>query len=142
MLYLCAFIDRSNMGNARILGLQKDLSLGCYKFNEVLTAFFAAYIAFEMNFVPPFPNLKDTTDYHAAPSPSNIMCKIIGSRFWLGFFPIGFGLITMCIAFVESFPGIVVARILLGAFESGILPGLIFAFSRYYRRGGIVTRIG
>jgi hypothetical protein len=62
LLYLCAFIDRSNMGNARILGLQKDLSLGGYKFNEALTAFFVAYIAFEMNFVPPFPNLKDTTD--------------------------------------------------------------------------------
>jgi MFS family permease len=70
------------------------------------------------------------------------MCKIIGSRFWLGFLPISFGLITMCIAFVESSPGLVVARVLLGAFESGILPGLIFAFSRYYRRGGIATRIG
>jgi MFS family permease len=70
------------------------------------------------------------------------MCKIIGSRFWLGFLPIGFGLITMCIAFVESFPGLVVARVLLGVFESGILPGLIFAFSRYYRRRGIATRIG
>lgn len=70
------------------------------------------------------------------------MCKIVGSRFWLGFLSIGFGLITMCIAFVESFPGLVVTRVLLGAFESGILPGLIFAFSRYYRRGGIATRIG
>lgn len=50
------------MGNARILGLQKDLSLGGYKFNEALTAFFVAYIAIEMNFVPLFPNLKDTTD--------------------------------------------------------------------------------
>lgn len=62
MLYLCAFIDRSNIGNARILGLQKDLSLGGFKINEALTAFFVAYIAFEMYIVLSFPNLKDTTD--------------------------------------------------------------------------------
>lgn len=48
ILYLCAFIDRSNMGNSRILGMEHDLKLFGYRFNIALTTFFITYIAFQM----------------------------------------------------------------------------------------------
>lgn len=48
LLYFSAFIDRSNMGNARILGLEKDIDLSGNRFNIALTAFFVTYIIFDM----------------------------------------------------------------------------------------------
>lgn len=48
LIYLMAFIDRTNMGNARILGMQEDLKLVGYRFNIALTAFFVTYVLFEM----------------------------------------------------------------------------------------------
>jgi MFS family permease len=71
-----------------------------------------------------------------------MMCKRVGSRWWLGTLTTGFGLITMCIAFVESFETLVVTRVLLGVFEAGILPGIVFTFSQYYKRHEIATRLG
>lgn len=38
-IWLCAFIDRSNIGNARIDGLTQDLSLTGNKFNIALGIF-------------------------------------------------------------------------------------------------------
>lgn len=48
----------------------------------------------------------------------------------------------MCIAFVQSFGGLVIVRALLGLFESGLLPGVMLTLGRYYRRHEIATRIG
>lgn len=48
----------------------------------------------------------------------------------------------MCIAFVQSFGGLVLVRALLGLFESGLLPGVMLTLGRYYRRHEIATRIG
>lgn len=48
LLYFSAFIDRSNMGNARILGLEDDINLTGNRFNIALTAFFVTYILFDM----------------------------------------------------------------------------------------------
>jgi len=48
----------------------------------------------------------------------------------------------MCIAFVQSFATLVVVRLLLGLFEAGIIPGLLFAFSKHYCRHELVTRVG
>lgn len=69
-------------------------------------------------------------------------CKKLGPRIWLPFLCGSFGLITMCIAFTQTFGGIVVVRTLLGVFESGLLPGVMLTLGRYYRRNEIATRIG
>ncbi|KAJ9666028.1 hypothetical protein H2201_003940 [Coniosporium apollinis] len=110
------------MGNARILGMQEDLKLVGYRFNIALTAFFVTYVLFEI--------------------PANILCKKFGPRYWLSFLTFGFGLITMCIAFTQSFQTLIVTRVLLGVFEAGILPGIIFTFSKFYRRYEITFRVG
>ena len=44
LLYLLCFIDRANVGNARIQGMEKDLGLEGYKFNWALTIFYFTYI--------------------------------------------------------------------------------------------------
>jgi hypothetical protein len=48
LLYLFCFIDRANIGNARLAGLEKDLKLTGYDYNSVLSIFYISYIIFEV----------------------------------------------------------------------------------------------
>ncbi|KAI9493779.1 major facilitator superfamily domain-containing protein [Zychaea mexicana] len=122
LIYLMAFIDRSNMGNARVLGMEEDLELTGVRFNITLTAFFITYVLFEV--------------------PTNIMCKKFGPRIWLSIITCSFGLLTMCIAFCTNFAGITAARAILGIAEAGIMPGISYMLSTFYRRHELVTRVG
>jgi hypothetical protein len=63
LLYLLSFIDRGNIGNAKIEGLAEDLKLTGGQYNWCLTAFFLTYCAFE--------------------PPSNIILKRIRPSIWL-----------------------------------------------------------
>ncbi|KAI8149351.1 major facilitator superfamily domain-containing protein [Fennellomyces sp. T-0311] len=122
LIYLMAFIDRSNMGNAKVLGMEEDLELTGVRFNITLTAFFITYVLFEV--------------------PTNILCKKFGPRIWLSLITVSFGLLTMCIAFCTNFAGITVARAILGIAEAGIMPGISYMLSTFYRRHELVTRVG
>lgn len=44
---MLAFLDRSNIGNARIAGMAKDLKLVGEKYDWLLTMFYITYIIFE-----------------------------------------------------------------------------------------------
>ncbi|KAK9588205.1 High-affinity nicotinic acid transporter [Aspergillus fumigatus] len=48
VMYLLAFLDRVNISNAAILGLQKDLNIENTKYNTALTIFFVPYVLFEI----------------------------------------------------------------------------------------------
>jgi hypothetical protein len=48
-LWLLAFIDRSNIGNARIDGLADDLHLDANKFNIALAVFYVPYICVDVS---------------------------------------------------------------------------------------------
>lgn len=45
VLFLCSFIDRTNVGNAKILGLQADIHLTDHQYAIGLCVFYATYIA-------------------------------------------------------------------------------------------------
>jgi sugar phosphate permease len=47
ILYLLAFLDRANIGNAKVAGLAHDLHLTTAQFNATLTIFFVSYSVFE-----------------------------------------------------------------------------------------------
>jgi sugar phosphate permease len=47
LLYLLAFLDRTNIGNAKIAGMTKDLGLSTSSYNATLTIFFVSYAVFE-----------------------------------------------------------------------------------------------
>lgn len=48
LLYLLAFLDRGNIGNANIEGLSKTLKLTGPEYNWCLTVFFFTYCVFEV----------------------------------------------------------------------------------------------
>ncbi|KAK0648211.1 major facilitator superfamily domain-containing protein [Cercophora newfieldiana] len=116
ILYLLAFLDRVNVGNARAFNLQKDLGLDPLgtQFNTVLTIFFIPYIIFEI--------------------PSNIYLKRFSPRIWLSVCCIGFGLVTMLQGFTQNYGGILATRFFLGVFECGMFPGCFYLISMWYKR--------
>jgi adenylosuccinate synthase len=56
------------------------------------------------------------------PVPSNILLKKIGPKYYLPLLVVGFGLVSLCTAFVKSFSGLLAARAILGVFEGGVMP--------------------
>ncbi|KAG6004393.1 hypothetical protein E4U21_001113 [Claviceps maximensis] len=121
LLYLLSFIDRSNIGNAKIAGLDKDLDLHGFDYNAALSVFYVSYIIFEI--------------------PSNILCKYIGPGWFIPATMLGFGILTICNAFVTNFSTLCAVRFLLGIFEAGMMPSLVFWLSRWYRQNELTFRV-
>lgn len=44
LLFLCSFLDRTNVGNAKIYGLEKDLNINDQQYDIGLTVFYLTYI--------------------------------------------------------------------------------------------------
>lgn len=123
LLYMLCFLDRINIGNARIQGLGKDLELDVgVRFNWALSIFYIVYLLVEV--------------------PSNVILKRVGGRFYLPFLVCGFGLVSLCTAFVRNFEGLMVARVFLGIFEGGAMPGMAFFLSCFYKRNELLFRMG
>lgn len=52
-----------------------------------------------------------------------------------------FGILTVCFAFVRDLKTACGVRFLLGVFESGLLPGVAYYLSRWYRRSELAFRL-
>jgi MFS family permease len=103
VLFLCSFLDRTNVGNAKILGLEKDIGVTNSQYANGLAIFFAFYIAAEL--------------------PSNLVLKKFSPRLWLAFLTAIWGIVGMCLGFVRNYAGFLIVRAFLGLAEGGLLPG-------------------
>ncbi|KAK2047215.1 major facilitator superfamily transporter [Colletotrichum somersetense] len=121
LLYLFCFIDRANIGNARIAGLDKDLNLKGYDYNMVLSIFYISYILFEI--------------------PATVACKWMGPGWFLPITSLLFGVVSIATAFVHDRASICGVRFLLGIFEAGMLPGIAYYLSRWYQRAELTFRL-
>ncbi|GFF47993.1 uncharacterized transporter C1039.04 [Aspergillus udagawae] len=121
LLYLFCFIDRANVGNAKLAGLEKDLGMKGYDYNSLLSIFYISYIIFEI--------------------PCNIACKWIGPGWFLPAITLGFGICSLGTAFVHNIHAASGVRFLLGVFEAGMMPGIAYYLSRWYRRSELAFRL-
>ncbi|KAG6006887.1 hypothetical protein E4U21_006606 [Claviceps maximensis] len=119
-LFLLAFLDRSNIGNARIAGMQHDLHLSSEEYEWLLTIFYIAYIVFE---------------------PLIMMHKIMPARVWMTILVAGWGISATAQAAVQSWSGLMACRFFLAFFETGFCPGVIYLLSFFYLRTEIGLRI-
>ncbi|KAF7893379.1 uncharacterized protein EAF02_000917 [Botrytis sinoallii] len=121
LLYLFCFIDRANIGNAKLAGLEKDLNMTGYDYNKVLSIFYISYIIFEI--------------------PANMACKWMGPGWFIPGTSLAFGICSIATAFVHNIHAISGVRFLLGIFEAGMLPGIAYYLSRWYRRSELAFRL-
>lgn len=87
----------------------------------VLSVFYISYIVFEI--------------------PSNIACKWIGPGWFIPAISLGFGICSIACGFVQTKAQVAGVRFLLGLFEAGMLPGIAYYMSRWYRRTELAFRL-
>ncbi|KAJ9157685.1 MFS transporter [Pleurostoma richardsiae] len=120
-LYTLTFLDRVNIGNARLWHLERDLGMSGYDYNIVVLVFYIPYILLEI--------------------PSNMILNRVPPRYWVGFLTMGWGLSVTFAGFCTSMGGLVTARIFIGIFEASMFPGCLFLIGSWYRRHELVTRM-
>ncbi|EKM51127.1 uncharacterized protein PHACADRAFT_151720 [Phanerochaete carnosa HHB-10118-sp] len=120
LIYVLCFLDRSNIGNAKLLNastgnsLVQSIHMSDQQYLVALMIFIVAYTLFE--------------------TPSNYMLKKFRPSRWIAFLMIGWGLMTMILGAVRNFAALVVVRFLLGTFEAGLFPGMIYCLTFWYKQ--------
>ena len=114
LLYLLSFLDRGNIGNAKIEGLQEDLHMTGPQYNWTLTVFFLTYCVFEV--------------------PSNLLLKRLRPSIWLPTIMVAWGTVMTLMGIVTNFKGLLTARLFLGVTEAGLYPGVAYYITMWYVR--------
>jgi len=114
LLYLLSFLDRTNIGNARLFKLEADLGMKGLDYNIALAVFFPFYVAAEV--------------------PSNIMMKRTRPSLCIPFLMLWWGLICALMGITKSYAGLLVARAALGIAEGGLFPGVTYYITLWNRR--------
>ncbi|KAK0669828.1 major facilitator superfamily domain-containing protein [Cercophora samala] len=121
LIYLLSFLDRANIGNARLDNLESDLGLRGLQYNDCLAILFPFYIASEI--------------------PSNLMLKKVRPSRWLCFIMVCWSIVMISQGFVKSYAGLMATRALLGVFEGGLFPGAAFYITTWYCRDEVGLRL-
>ncbi|MDO6416709.1 MFS transporter [Sphingomonas sp. BIUV-7] len=111
LMYVLAFLDRTNVGFARD-AFQHDTAIGDAAYAFGASIFFLGYAAFEI--------------------PSNIILHRVGARLWMARIMITWGLVTAAMMFIRSEGLFYALRLLLGICEAGFFPGVIYFITRWY----------
>lgn len=120
LLYLMSFLDRSNIGNAKVAGLTEDLRLSDNQYEWLLTAFYITYVLFEWM----------TLCYKIFPPHIYISCCVLA---W--------GVLASLQSLTSSWPALLVLRALLGIGEAAFV-GIPFYLSFFFRKDELAFRIG
>ncbi|KAI1625095.1 major facilitator superfamily transporter [Exophiala viscosa] len=120
-MYLFNSLDKSNLGNAKTAGLEKDLKLTGDDYNMILSIFFVPYVL-----TAPF---------------LGILGKKFGPNRVLPIMMMSFGFFTLMVVAVKNFAGIFAIRWFLGMSESAFFPLVIYYQTTFYRRGELARRL-
>ncbi|THC92757.1 hypothetical protein EYZ11_007775 [Aspergillus tanneri] len=120
-LYMLSFLDRSNIGNAKIAGLMDDLHLSSSQYEWLLTSFYITYILFEW---------------------MTLMYRVVPAHIYIALCVCGWGLIATFQSLATSFGALVLLRALLGITEAAFGPGVPFYLSLFYKREELAFRNG
>ena len=74
--------------------------------------------------------------------PSNWVVKRVRAGIFLPGLITAWGLTSTCLGFTKSFTGLIIARLVLGLCEGGLLGGMIVYLAMFYRRHQMLYRIG
>ncbi|KND87861.1 putative transporter [Tolypocladium ophioglossoides CBS 100239] len=121
LLFMLSFLDRSNIGNARIAGMDADLQTDPPRddwYEWALTAFYASYIAFEW---------------------MSLLWKLIPAHVFVSMIVLAWGLAASLQAVATSYPVLIALRVLLGVGEAGFT-GIPFYLSFFFRREELAFR--
>lgn len=126
-IYFLCFLDRTNIGNAMILNsstnndMQHETNMTNSQFIISLMVFLVSYAVFEV--------------------PSNMLLKKLRPSRWLAFLMFCWGAMTIATAATNSFASVTAVRFLLGTFEAGLFPGLVYYLTFWYKHDERSVRV-
>ncbi|KAF7533668.1 hypothetical protein G7054_g6880 [Neopestalotiopsis clavispora] len=122
LLYLVCFLDRTNIANARLAGLEKGLNMPSTGFNTALWIFYIPFVLFEV--------------------PSNWIMGLrwIKPNLFLGAQMFILGILAMCQGLTHSYEGLLAIRFLMGIVETGLPAGAGLLIASYYRKKELSLR--
>ncbi|GAM33767.1 hypothetical protein TCE0_013r00907 [Talaromyces pinophilus] len=120
-LTILAYLDRTNIGNAKVFGLAEGLKLKGNDFNNLVTFFYITYIICDVLWV--------------------ISIQRFGANRVLAIAMVGWSAATLGTGFTHSYGQALACRLILGAFESGLLPCMIFIISTVWNRSQQAKRV-
>ncbi|KAI9791511.1 MAG: hypothetical protein M1816_003855 [Peltula sp. TS41687] len=122
LLYLLSFLDRVNIGNAKLYGLEEDLGLTGNQYQIATSVLFVSYVIFEV--------------------PSNLVLKRFKPSRYIASIVALWGLVATLTGLTKNFGELVACRLLLGLFEAGLFPGLAMYLTFFYTKRELALRIG
>jgi hypothetical protein len=122
LLYLICVLDRTNIANARLAGIEKALHMPSNGFNVALSIFYIPFVLFEV--------------------PSNwIMARPwIKPNLFLGTQTFILGVLAMCQGLTHSYAGLLAIRFLIGIVETSLPAGAGLLIASYYRKKELALR--
>ncbi|ORY30195.1 major facilitator superfamily domain-containing protein [Naematelia encephala] len=111
-IYLLSYVDRTNVGNAKLFGAQVDMKMTAQDWNTGLTVFFVTYAI--------------------GGPPSNMALKRIGPKKVLPFILACVSLILIGSGCASNRAQWFALRLLLGLFEAGMFPGCCYTLTTWY----------
>ncbi|KAI1843180.1 hypothetical protein JX266_010707 [Neoarthrinium moseri] len=121
VIYICNYLDRNSITQARLYGMQKDTGTNGTLWNTAISIFSAGYIAMQL------------------PSPM-IMSKLPPSLF-LPCCMILWAIVSGCTAATNSPASLFAVRFFLGIVEAPFFPGAIYFLSCWYTKREIGIRM-
>ncbi len=121
LLYLIAYIDRSNISFAK-LQMLGSLGLSEVAYGLGASLFFIGYLIFEV--------------------PSNLLLHKFGAPRWIARIMLTWGIVTVLLAFTKNATSFYVLRFLLGASEAGLYPGVIYYLTLWFPSRHRVRMLG
>ncbi|KAH8668811.1 major facilitator superfamily domain-containing protein [Xylariales sp. PMI_506] len=122
LLYTFSFLDRVNIGNARLYNLTTDLNLVGNQYQISVSILFVTYLLFEV--------------------PSNLVLKKFTPSRWIAFITTAWGIVATLTGLVNSFGSLIAVRLILGALEAGLFPGLNVYLTFFYTKRELAMRVG
>lgn len=107
-------MDRANLGNARVAGMSDDLGLSDTDFSLALNMFQISYIIF-------------------SPLSNTLLPRLRPSRYVSALMFL-WGIVVACMGAAQSARHLYALRFLLGIFEAGFSPAVVYLWSMWYTR--------
>ncbi|KIW11802.1 hypothetical protein PV08_09074 [Exophiala spinifera] len=109
------------LSNARIAGLEKDLSLSSAQYDWLLTAFYITYIAFEWMI---------------------LLYRHVPAHVYIALCVLSWGVVASLQSLTTSFGQLLLLRGLLGITEAAFGPGVPFFMTHFFKRSELAYRVG
>jgi len=122
IMYILNYVDRTNIGNAKIAGMATDLELDDDRYAWVLSVFFFGYLICEV--------------------PSNMILSRSRPSLFLPSIMLVWGVLSALMSLSKTYGALLGFRFVLGCIEAGFFPGVLYYLSCWYTKAELGKRFG